>query len=418
LYPLPVRLAGWFGSLRRGAVIFVGFRRIVQQPLAARLPLVVMLMATGIAVFAAVVLYSITEGQQNSTWQEVGADFRIESVREDAPISSLVDLSVVEGIEATADAARFQGRDVSTTAARGTFTLLAIDPAEYQEVVAGTRADPRFPESMLVDQSIQGIGTEANPLPAIVSSRWNTSNPPSIGDTINVELRRITFTIVVRGIRETFPSLAPGDQFVVLPRASLEAVDPTIDTRGAFRYVKAPASIDEDLRATLRSQSPSTQLVSRPQLFEDLAESPLVDGVENAFRATVILATLYAVLAALAGIALTARERARDLGYLRTLGLTSRQATILTVIEQLPPAILATVAGAGLGFVLVWLVEPGLDLSTFAGATLPTDVLLDARVLALVTGAQLVTILVAIAIYSYLTRRMNLGNVLRLGDRT
>src|SRR5690606_16979123 len=51
LYPLPVRLAAWLGSLRRGAVLFVGFRRIIQQPLAARLPLVVMLVATGIAVF-------------------------------------------------------------------------------------------------------------------------------------------------------------------------------------------------------------------------------------------------------------------------------------------------------------------------------------------------------------------------------
>lgn len=418
LYPLPVRLASWFGSLRRGAVIFVGFRRIVQQPLAARLPLVVMLVATGIAVFAAVVRYSITEGQQNSTWQEVGADFRIESVREDAPISSLVDLSGVSGIQAAADAARLQGRDVSSTAARGTFTLLAIDPADYQEVAGGTRADPEFPDSMLVDQSVQGIGTAANPLPAIVSHNWGTSAPPDIGDTLNIEVRRTTFTVVVRGFRENFPSLIPGEQFVVVPRASVEAVDPTLDTRGTYRYIKAPPAMDEELRSTLRSQALSAQLVSRPRLFEDLADAPLVDGVENAFRATVILATLYAVLAALAGIALTSRERARDLGYLRTLGLTSRQATILTVIEQLPPAILATVAGAGLGFALVWLIEPGLDLSTFAGATLPADVLIDARVLALVAGAELLTILVAIAVYSYLTRRLNLGNVLRLGDRT
>ncbi len=93
LYPLPVRLAGWFGSLRRGAVIFVGFRRIIQQPLAARLPLVVMLVATGLAVFSSVVLFSITEGQQNSTWQEVGADYRLQSVRENAPVSSFVDLT-------------------------------------------------------------------------------------------------------------------------------------------------------------------------------------------------------------------------------------------------------------------------------------------------------------------------------------
>jgi putative ABC transport system permease protein len=271
---------------------------------------------------------------------------------------------------------------------------------------------------MLIDQNIQNIGTEGNPIPALISSAWNTGERPGIGQTLEIEIRRQSFFIVVRDVREYFPSLTPGAQFVVLPRASVEAVDSTVDTRGTFRFLRAPADAEDEIAMALDASSPSTQLISRPELFDDLANAPLVDGVEDGFRVTVVLATLYAVLAALAGIALTARERARDLGYLRTLGLTSRQATILTVIEQLPPAVLATAAGAVLGIALVWLVEPGLDLSTFAGATLPAEVLADPGVLVLVTGAELLTILIAIAIYSYLTRRMNLGNVLRLGDRT
>lgn len=418
LYPLPVRLLGWFGSLRRGAVIFVGFRRINQQPLAARLPLVVMLVATGLAVFSSVVLYSITEGQQNSTWQEVGADFRLQSVRENAPVSSFVDISGVEEIEATAEGAVVEARDVSSSLRGGNFTLLAIEPGDYQDVVGGTRADPEFPEAMLIDQNVQEIGTASNPIPALVSANWTGGEEIEVGDTVEIEVRRTSFMIIVRGVRDRFASLPAGEQFVVLPRASLDVVDPTLDLRATFVYIRAPDSLNDELRATVRGQSFATEFVSRPELFEDIAGAPLVDGVETGFRATVVLATLYAVLAALAGIALTARERARDLGYLRTLGLTSRQAAVLTAIEQLPPAVIAAGAGAGLGFLMVWLVEPGLDLSTFAGTTLPTEVVVDGQVVLLVAGIELLTVLVAIAVYSYLTRRMQLGNVLRLGDRT
>lgn len=418
VYPLPVRLAAWFGSLRRGAVIFVGFRRIIQQPLAARLPLVVMLVATGIAIFSAVMLRSITVGQQRSTWHEVGADFRLQPAREGGILTSFVDVSGVESIEQTADGALLAGRLVGGPGGNpGNLTVLALDIAEYQEIVAGTPVDPEFPDAMLVDQNIQNIGTAGNPVPAIISSRWVASERPEVGDTIEIQVVRTRFMIVVRGIRDTFPSLPPGSQFVVLPRASLEAVDSSIDTRGTYRFIKAPASAADEIRTAVRERSPSTQIISRPDLFERLANAPLVDGVENGLRVTIVLATLYAVLAALAGIALTARDRARDLGYLRTLGLTTRQATVLTVIEQLPPAVLATLAGAGLGIGLVWLIEPGLDLSTFAGATLPVELLADPLLLTVVAGAELLTVLLAIGLYSYLTRRMNLGNVLRLGDR-
>ena len=418
VYPLAIRFLGWVGSLRRGAVGFVGFRRLHQQPLAARLPLVVMLVATGIAVFAGVVLFSITEGQQESTWQEVGADYRIQSVREDAPVSRLVEFSDVEGIEAIAEGASLQVRHADNVLPQGTIAMLAIDTVDYQSVAAGTRADPDFPEAMLIDQNVQEIGTDSNPIPAIVSSSLLGGDGLSSGDVLRFEVRRTEFSIVVREVRDRFSSLDPDDPFVVVPRDSLAAVDPTLDLRATAVYVRAPDSVGDELTETIRSQSLATEIVSRPELFHDLASAPLVDGVERGFRVTVVLATLYAVLAAVAGIALTARERARDIGYLRTLGLTARQASVLTAIEQTPPALFATVFGAALGFVLVWLIEPGLDLSTFAGTTLPTNVLLDPRVIGLVAGAELAALAIAIGAYSYVTRTMNLGNVLRLGDQT
>ena len=71
-------------------------------------------------------------------------------------------------------------------------------------------------------------------------------------------------------------------------------------------------------------------------------------------------AVVYALLAIVAVVALDAQRRARELAYLRTLGLSERQAFTLTVVEHAPPVLLALAIGVGLGLGLAWLLEPGL----------------------------------------------------------
>jgi putative ABC transport system permease protein len=411
LYPVLVRAAGWLGRRRRDVVAFVGFRRLNRQSFSARLPLPVTLLAVGIAIFGALLIESITDNRDTYTWDEVGADYALVPLRTGAPLSASIDLSDIPAIEASADSATIQVRIGAPGGGTSRIPLVALDTAGYQAVTAGTRADARFPESILLPV----IGTD-EPIPAIVSSILPGAGS-TLGQLLEVEGPRQTrIPILVRELRADFPGFNPGDPFIIVPRPSLEAIGPALDLRPTRRYLRAPPGAGPAIAEAVRRQSGGTLVVSRLELLDELSGGPLVKAVDRGYQATVGLAAAFAGLAALAAIALTSRERARDLGFLRTMGLSSRQLIALTVIEQVPWALLATGSGVAFAFSLIWVIQPGLDLSPFTGADTADQIFADWPTVLAVTAAVLVVLLAATALYSYQARRLNLGNVLKLGD--
>jgi putative ABC transport system permease protein len=128
------------------------------------------------------------------------------------------------------------------------------------------------------------------------------------------------------------------------------------------------------------------------------------------------MAVIYAGLAIVCALALTSNERRRDVGYLRTMGASERQAMGLTLIEQLPSAIAAGVIGALFGGVLTWLIIPGLDI----GSLYPADQEITIGVNWLIALAQILGLLVvtvgAAALFAIVARRRDLNDVLRAGD--
>src|SRR5690606_18293206 len=92
LYPLPVRFLAWLGSLRRDLVLFVGLRRVAGQAASLRRPLLVILLAVALAVFSTVIQRSISEGQIESAWQDVGAAYRVEPPLPGGTLSGAIDL--------------------------------------------------------------------------------------------------------------------------------------------------------------------------------------------------------------------------------------------------------------------------------------------------------------------------------------
>ncbi len=411
-YPLLVRAWGRYGTRRRDVVSFVGLRRLRRQSITAQLPLPVTLLAIGIAIFGAVLVNSISENREILSWQSVGADYLLESLRTDEPLSASLDMSEVPGIEATADLSVLSVRlGGATASSRPRVSLVALDIAAYDSVTNGTPADPGFPDSMVTPQ----IGSEG-PIPAVVSSTL-----PGLGLTTGQVLivegpRQVDIPILVLAARDEFPGFAAGEPFIILDRAGLEAAAPAFDLRPTRKYIRAPVTAAPALSATVQSQSGGTRVISRVELLTDLIEAPLVKAVDDGYRLAVVLATLFAVLAALAAIALTATERTRDFGFLRTLGLSSGQVTALTVVEQLPWALIATASGIGFALGLTWLVEPGLDLGPFTGGEATIGIFVDWGTVLLVAGTVLISLMVATALYSYRAHRVNLGSVLRIGD--
>ncbi|MEZ4571788.1 MAG: FtsX-like permease family protein [Thermomicrobiales bacterium] len=150
--------------------------------------------------------------------------------------------------------------------------------------------------------------------------------------------------------------------------------------------------------------------------MEDLRSAPLARGLASSFRLSVALAAIYGGMVVIVALVLTSRERARDLGYLRTLGLDSRQALGMTLTETVPGILLSCGLGVPLGIAIARLAEPGLDLRAFVGPDVQIAVLVDRPTAIAVAAGLAIVALLSIAVFSFLARRIQLGEVLRVGD--
>jgi putative ABC transport system permease protein len=112
---------------------------------------------------------------------------------------------------------------------------------------------------------------------------------------------------------------------------------------------------------------------------------------------------------------LSAAGRTRDLAYLRTLGVTARQALELTVMEHGPPVVLALIPGVLLGIGIAILVEPGLRLATFVGSSgVPLSI--DWGALALLVAGLASVVAMAVGAGTWLARRARPTDALRMGE--
>jgi putative ABC transport system permease protein len=136
----------------------------------------------------------------------------------------------------------------------------------------------------------------------------------------------------------------------------------------------------------------------------------------SVFRAGIVVAGAYAALALVLAPVLTARTRARDLAYLRALGLPQGDVRRLAVLELAPPVAAALVLGILIGVGTAYLVEPGLDLGALAaGAAVEFSPAVVAPLL-LIVALVLVTVAV-IVLVAAAAGRVRVSRVLRMGER-
>jgi len=418
LYLLPLRLLAWVGSLRTKLVMFMGFMRIQGQPAIARVPMIVILVAVAVAIFSSIIRLSIAEGQQESTWHAVGADYRVTAGVDGSALSARLDLSSVEAVDASARALRMPR--AATTQARSavppTVFFLSVDTREYAQVIAEKRADPGLPDFLVNLRPGANAGQPSNPIPVVASQLWLPTRPPSLGEQFSLDLGSAQPVFEVAEIRDQWPGVPLGEKFVISNLEAVELAYAPLTVRPTDVFIRGGEGAASELEETIQSQSQSTRLTSRFDLFNELHDEPFAEGLDQGLRLTFLLSTVFALVAAVASLALTARSRRRDLGYLRTLGSTSRQAVAMTMIEQLPSVIAAVAVGVTLGIGTALMFEPGIDVNAFSGPGRVAELQIDIGAILLVTAGLLTAVLVAVGIFGIVTRKENLGSLMRAGE--
>ncbi|HEU4321158.1 MAG TPA: ABC transporter permease [Acidimicrobiia bacterium] len=414
IYPLFIRSLGWVASKRPGVVGFVGFKRILSQPSAARLPVLVFVVCVATAITTSITADSIRGGQETGSWQVVGADYSVKGFGPDVNIPGSVDVESLGPHSASALGKTFPNARIQAGVRSARTEALAIDATSYQTLTEGTAGDVALPAFLSGDPG-PDAGTASNPIPVIISANWPADIDPSVGDVITLDLGTLRLQVVVRETRDRYPDIATGVPFVVVGLDALATFD-QLSLTPTVAYLRATRDAGDELAANLDDQAPSARLISRYETLDSIIEDPFIGWAVMVLQVLFYFAVTFAVVAVVASLAVASSTRRRDLAYLRTLGLDTGQATGMTVIEQLPPTLVGTAFGALVGVMTALGLGQVFNLDVFTGGAVPAPIVIDWTVVVLVAAAIFGVLAAAVVIFVIVNRRVEVSRVLRVGE--
>ncbi|MCU0506481.1 MAG: hypothetical protein MUE82_12065 [Chloroflexi bacterium] len=386
-------------------------------------------MATAtIATFCSVVLVTLDRAADASAWHDVGAPFRITALasgstgtRSGIPIALPADFdpAALPGAEAVAE-----GSLASTPFfPRGArLDLLAIEAAAYADLAAGTPAEPSFPADLLASPADLAagaapggsagastgarLGTNAAPLPAIVSSALAEGiESLTPGRTFQMIVGGGPITLRVVEVRDDFPTLTPGGRFAIVDIGQLRDAVSDDAARATVAFVRAPDDAADAIRSAAADVSSDLAVTGRAEVAGETRGTPLMEAVVAGLALAVLVAALYAALAVSCALALSASARAVEIAHLRTLGLSRAQSAWLVVAEHGPTVAVAFVVGVALGVGLYVVVGPALGTDAIVGSAVVVPLAVEPLHLLGILAAVVAIVAVGMAIAAAIQRR-------------
>jgi putative ABC transport system permease protein len=411
VYPVPLRLLLRLTSPRRAPVGFLGIARAARSRSAALLPGIALVVALAVIALGGTLRAAVSRGQVAASWQQVGADAVIRSQGPQQVITPAQQraIAAVPGVSHTAAIYLVapgdpQAANLLTANQNSVSTgALIVNPRQYA-ALAATTPFPPLRASLLAQRGTSRV------VPVIAS--------PAVAAALKKGASQLAFassTLTVRlaGIEAHTPGLPDSGPFVILPS-------------WAARYLKAATTPNVllatgpintgDLRRTLARVVPASQLESRQAVLTAKTRLPSVQESNVAFELCVIAAVAVSVAAVLLGLLLSGRDRTRVAAWLAALGMTSRQARRLAMLDALPLVLIAVLGAEVAGAVLAGTVAPALDLSVFTGSSAAVPVRPDAVSMIAPALAAILLVVIVTAAQNALTRRRTKTGVLRLDE--
>jgi putative ABC transport system permease protein len=392
LVPLPLRALGRLAAAGRGFVALLALRRAASGGTTAPL-IIVLLAAASIGTFASTALVHVDRASAASTWQAVGAPFRVASTAGSLPHA--LDLTKVAGVRAVAN-------DFQALVAFGTSRirpqLNAIDAPVYESIIGGSPGDPELPPEML--------GPAPAALPVVVSSSLATRpDGVKVGQQFDILVDGISFPVRVAAVRDNIAGLPSTGLFAVISRTQMKEKRPGLDLAPSTLFVDARDGDAQAIRDAVADVTPAATVDARAELERGFTDSPVTAAIIAGVALSSVVAAVYAALAVAAALALAGAARLVEVAQLRTLGLSRRQGSALALIEHGPTVLLAFAAGVALGLGLFALLEPGLGLDALVGSGVDVPLTADPRQLGVIFLGVLVIAGIGIGLAAWTQRR-------------
>jgi putative ABC transport system permease protein len=420
LYPLPMRLLATVFGRMRGAVGFLGLARAGRAAPGASVALLVLVLAVAIAGFAWTVDTGVSDARDDAAIATVGADVRLSLEAAQLPHGLVEAVEQLPGVETVAVARRGgvvrhapvrhdHGQALLRRDLHGP-QVVAVDMAAYQEILTALGLGVTLPPELLSAEP------DTDPLPVLAPPQVAERNEPSL------QIGDIDRPVTVVGDVAGLPGPDRDRTWVLVPRQAWPEASAAQGRRqiarvDSFELLISGDTVDPAAVTAVAEQWSAGQVTvsSRDEVRTRLDTSGFNLGITLALVAAASVGLTGCLLAVGLALVLQARSRGRMVSLLRTMGLSSRQARGLLLIERIPLTTVAVAAGAVLGATLPLLLGPALGLDSFTGGLTYTLVLQP--VIALILAA-LVLLLVAVGalLEATVNRRLRIGGVLRVGN--
>ena len=401
LYPVPMAVIQFFAKRTRGVAGVISLAKSRERiPV---LPLLGLTLAIAIAVSGGLLVSTVHAGQEQASWERVGADVRIDSEVTDEQAQALEaqGLVVSRGLikpEAT----------VSLGADYADANLVAMDK-NYPEILrmAGVQ-DVSSLQKMYDEAKEVSVGEE---IPALASQ---SIIDVDVHDTSTVYVGRVYIPFTIIGTADVTPDgWTAGPPYLMMPLEQIMATEfeepvltnvALVSGDGAAKAVSQLADIDQ------------SSVTTREAWLASMQDSALIGGVERAIFLAVMAVGLLAAVALLVTVLRGVRERGRALSMLRTQGMGTGYGWWLALSELAPLTLAAVVGGAVAGVAIMWLLADTLGLKLLSGGLTEPPLTANWTFLAIVGGGILVLLFFAVAVEVLAHRRNKLSEVLRWGE--
>jgi putative ABC transport system permease protein len=402
LLPVPLRWLSRLAATRRGLIGLLAFRRASGGGTTGPL-VVVLLVVASIGTFASTTLIHVDRAGATSSWQTVGAPFRIVSSAGSLPRA--LDPAALPGVRSFATV--FQAL-VAFGPSRIRVQLDAVDAPGYVALVGGSLADPDLPPEML--------GPAPDVLPVVVSTSLATRpDGVKLGSEFHIAVDAYDVPVRVVAVRDAVAGLPATGVFAVISRTQLREREPDLTLAPSIVFLDAPPDAGPALRDAVAVVTPAARVDDRAALELGFTNSPVTAAILAGVIVSALVAAAYAALAVSTALAMAGAARAGETAKLRTLGLSARQAMAVTVIEHGPTVIVGFVAGVGLGLGLFAALEPGLGLDALVGSRVDVPLTADPAQLGLICVGVVAIAAIGIGLAAWLQGRVGPLTVLRRG---
>jgi putative ABC transport system permease protein len=375
LFPLVMRILAWLANVWRGVVPVLALRHLARTARYYVGPMLLLILTLSLAVFTASMARTLDGYTLESSYYDVGADFRLVEMGESTETSSafaafgpgggsveeeeeevgpewlFLPVSEHVNIPGVQRAARVWVKDVTAKLSAGNLKgrLMGVDRIDFSHVAFFRR-----------DFAPASLGALMNALAvrddAVLVSRDVLDRGLEVGDRISIQIpigSAPTVDFRVGGVIDLFPFLYPEDgPFFV---GNLNFIYDNVG--GVYPYDvwlrTKPALTTEALLSDAREMGFNVmRAYNARQMIDEVQLSPERQGVFGLLSVGFVASAFLTVLGFLIYSYISFTQRYIELGVLRAIGLSVGQMGVFLVAEQLTLIATGALAGTGLGILV------------------------------------------------------------------